>query len=48
MLQIQSVTVSQWDEVDLGADLATTLLPATYLKQIINPIILIYAEFYTN
>ena len=44
--QIQSVTVSQWDEVELGAGLATALLPATYIKQIINPIILIYTEFY--
>ena len=46
--QIQSVTVSQWEEVQNGADLATALLPATYFKQIINPIILIYAEFYRN
>ena len=46
--QIQSVTVSQWDEVELGAGLATALLPATYIKQILNPIVLIYAEFATH
>ena len=46
--QIQSVTVSQWEEFEDGANLATALLPATYIKQIVNPLILIYAEFYTD
>lgn len=44
--QLQSVSVSQWEEVEEGANLATALLTPTYLKQIINPIILIYTEFY--
>ena len=48
LFQIQSVTVSQWDEVETGAGLATALLPATYIKQILNPIVLIYAEFATH
>ena len=48
LFQIQSVTVSQWDEVEMGAGLATALLPATYIKQILNPIVLIYAEFATH
>ena len=46
--QLQSVSVSQWEEVELGANLATALLIPTYLKQIINPIILIYTEFYLH
>lgn len=46
--QIQSVTVEEWEEVEYGAGLATALLPATYFKQIINPILMIYAEFYTQ
>ena len=46
--QLQSVSVSQWEEVEQGANLATTLLILTYLKQIINPIILIYTEFCTD
>ena len=44
-LQLQSVSVSQWEEVEQGANLATALLPPTYLKQIINPLILIHTEF---
>ena len=44
-LQVQSVSVSQWEEVEEGANLATALLPPTYLKQIINPLILLYTEF---
>ena len=44
-LQVQSVSVSQWEEVKQGANLATALLPPTYLKQIINPLILLYTEF---
>ena len=44
-LQLQSVSVSQWEEVEQGANLATALLPPTYLKQIINPLILLYTEF---
>ena len=47
-MQIQSVTVKEWEEVEYGAGLATALLPATYFKQMINPIIIIYAEFYTH
>ena len=39
------VLVRDWEEVEVGAGLATALLPATYLKQILNPVILIYAEF---
>ena len=39
------VLVRDWAEVEVGAGLATALLPATYLKQILNPVILIYAEF---
>ena len=46
--QIQSVTVSRWEELEAGAHLATALLPATYIKQIVNPLVLIYAEFYTD
>jgi hypothetical protein len=46
--QLQSVSVSQWEEVEHGANLATALLTPTYLKQIINPIILIYTEFYLH
>ena len=44
-LQVQSVSVSQWEEVEEGANLPTALLPPTYLKQIINPLILLYTEF---
>ena len=44
-LQVQSVSVSQWEEVEQGANLATALLLPTYLKQIINPLILLYTEF---
>jgi hypothetical protein len=46
--QLQSVSVSHWEEVEQGANLATALLTPTYLKQIINPIILIYTEFYAD
>ena len=46
--QLQSVSVSHWEEVEQGANLATALLTPTYLKQIINPLILIYTEFYNN
>eukprot|EP00092_Neocalanus_flemingeri_P005067 GFUD01005450.1.p1 GENE.GFUD01005450.1~~GFUD01005450.1.p1 ORF type:complete len:315 (-),score=108.79 GFUD01005450.1:100-1044(-) len=46
--QLQSVSVSQWEEVEQGANLATALLTPTYLKQIINPLLLIYTEFYTD
>lgn len=46
--QLQSLSVSQWEEVEKGANLATTLLITTYLKQIFNPIIMIYTEFYTG
>ena len=46
--QVRSVTVSEWEEFEDGANLATALLPFTYIKQIINPLILIYAEFYTD
>ena len=48
MLQLQSVSVSGWEEVEHGTNLATALLPLTYLKQILNPLILIYCEFYTD
>ena len=44
-LQVQSVSVSQWEEVEQGANLVTALLPPTYLKQILNPLILLYTEF---
>jgi len=46
--QLQSVFVSNWEEVEHGANLATALLAPTYLKQIINPLILIYTEFYND
>ena len=46
--QLQSLSVSQWEEVVQGANLAATLLILTYFKQIMNPIILIYTEFYTD
>lgn len=42
------MTVSQWEEVEVGAGLATALLPATYIKQILNPVVLIWAEFATH
>jgi len=47
-LQLQSVSVSQWEEMDQGANIATALLPPTYLKQIINPLILLYTEFFLS
>ena len=31
---MQSLLVSQWEDVQLGADLATALLTPTYLKQV--------------
>ena len=33
-LQAHSLSVSEWGEVQLGADLATALLTPTYLKQV--------------
>jgi len=45
-LQVQSLSVSEWEEVELGADLATALLCPTYLKQILNPLLLLYIEFW--
>ena len=39
--QVQSLSLSESEE---GASLATALLPATYIKQIINPAILLYLE----
>jgi len=45
-LQIHSLSVSEWGEVQLGADLATALLTPTYLKQILNPLLLLYVEFW--
>ena len=46
--QLKSMSVSQWEEMEEEDNLATTLLIPTYLKQIINPLILIYTEFYTD
>lgn len=46
--QLKSLSVSQLEEVEEEANLATTLLIPTYLKQIINPLVLIYTEFYTD
>jgi len=45
-LQVHSMRVSEWGDVQLGADLATALLTPTYLKQIINPLLLLYVEFW--
>jgi len=45
-LQVHSLSVSEWGEVQLGADLATALLTPTYLKQILNPLLLLYVEFW--
>ena len=47
--QVQSVSLAQWpEEFQLGANLATALLPASYVKQIINPVILLYLEMTTD
>ena len=47
--QVQSLRLSErQEEVQLGANLATALPPATYVKQIINPAILLYLELYTD
>ena len=45
LLQVKSGSVSQWEEMEEEANLVTVLIPLTYIKQIINPVILLYTEF---
>ena len=47
--QVQSLSLAQFqEEFQVGANLATALLPASYIKQIINPAILLYLELYRD